>query len=362
MSEITAAQALPLLKLLPQPALVILSDGRIEANPPAARLAPENAAALPGWLGSCSDAYAAWDRQGGLSLLLSRDGTEYLLTAHPLADGTLLLLSPQGAFRTDVLAATSQVLRQPLGDLASLSQHLAAGLDVGEDPGLWEDSAAITRHIYRISRILCNLADLERLRSGQYTPRMEPLDLLPFLERLLQECAGVCAEAGRTLYYQLPAASVTLYADGVLIQRAFLNLLSNALKYGDPSRPIVVRFQLLPHAVLVQMRNHCAEANATLLQDAFHRLQNRGVLPDPRWGLGLGLPLAEAVAKLHGGTAAVEQDPSGAVTVTLSFSCRRELHAGTVKMPPFDYTGGMRMSLLELCESLPTRCFADHAL
>ena len=76
MSEITAAQALPLLELLPQPALVILSDGRIGANPPAARLAPENAAALPGWLGSCSDAYAAWDRQGGLSLLLSRDGTE----------------------------------------------------------------------------------------------------------------------------------------------------------------------------------------------------------------------------------------------------------------------------------------------
>lgn len=61
MSEITAAQALPLLELLPQPALVILSDGRIEANPPAAGLAPENAAALPGWLGSCSDAYAAWE-------------------------------------------------------------------------------------------------------------------------------------------------------------------------------------------------------------------------------------------------------------------------------------------------------------
>ena len=48
--------------------------------------------------------------------------------------------------------------------------------------------------------------------------------------------------------------------------------------------------------------------------------------------------------------------------LTLSFSRRREFHAGTVKMPPFDYTGGMRMSLLELCESLPTRCFADHAL
>ena len=58
----------------------------------------------------------------------------------------------------------------------------------------------------------------------------------------------------------------------------------------------------------------------------------------------------------------MELDWSGAVSVTLSFSLRREFHAGTVKMPPFDYTGGMRMSLLELCESLPTRCFADHAL
>lgn len=362
MSEISAAQVLPLLELLPQPALVLMTDGTIRSNGPGAALVPANGAALPVWLGPCADAYAAWDRRGPLTLVLPRDGTEYLLTAHALTDGTLLLLQPETAPQGDVLAAASQVLRQPLTDLSALAQQLSLLLSESEDPGLWEQAAAMNRHLYRLTRITCNLADLERLRTGQYRPRIDAMELKPYLERLLSECADACAAAGRALEYQLPAQPVTLWADSLLLERAVLNLISNALKYGDPASPITVRCEALPSAVLLRVRNRCTEKDAGLLTDAFHRLWNRGSLPDPRWGLGLGLPLARAVAQLHGGTAALEQDADGTVTVTLSFSRRRNPGAAEVKTPPFDYTGGMRPSLLELCESLPASCFSIDAL
>lgn len=357
----TLAQFLPVLELLHQPALLLADSGAVHANHLAADLAPSGGGALRGWLGSCWDAYNSWDRQGPLSLTLFLGGAEYLLTAHPLADGTLLLLSRRNDFDGDVLAAASQVLRQPLTDLSALSQQLSDMLCDSEDPALWEQAAALSRHIYRLTRITCNLADLERLRSGQYVPRIDGLELRQFLDRLLTECAGVCRDGGWTLEYQLPSQPVTLWADPMLLERALLNLVSNAMKYGDSRYPMTVRCDVTPYAVLLQVRNRCTERDADLLHNAFYRLRERGTIPDPRWGLGLGLPLARAVAQLHGGTAALEQDQDGSVTVTLSFS-RRNTGTGRVESPPFDYTGGMRRSLLELCESLPISCFRVDTL
>lgn len=352
----TLAHYLPLLELLHQPALLLSDSGTLFANALARDLAPTKASTLPHWFGVCWDAYCSWDRRGELLLTLSLNGAEYQLTAYALADGTLLLLSRRSTCDSDVLAVVSQVLRQPLTDLSALSQQLSDMVCDSEDPGLWEQAAAMNRHIYRLTRITSNLADLERLRSGQYVPRIDGLDLLQHLGQLLTECAAVCRDGGWTLSYHLPEQSITLWADPMLLERALLNLISNAMKYGDSSYPITVRCDVTPHAVLFRVHNRCVERDIDLLHTAFYRLQERGSMPDPRWGLGLGLPLARAVAQLHGGTAAMEQDQDGSITVTLSFS-RSNTGAGRLESPPFDYTGGMRRSLLELCESLPTKCF-----
>lgn len=358
----TIQQFLPLLELLHQPAFTVSDSGALTANAAAQPLVPENGAALPDWLGPCGDIYAAWNRQQDLSMALTISGKHVQLTAHPMSDGTLFLMSCSNANEGDILAVASQVLRQPLADLSALSQQLSEELRDAEDPFLWEQAAALSRHIYRLTRITCNLSDLERLRTGQYPPQIDALDLRQFLVPLCLECQDAFAASDRTLEYRLPEQSVTLRADPVLLERALLNLFSNALKYGDPSQPVSFWCDITPGAVLFCIRNRCAERDADLLYTAFQRLSQRGPFPDPRWGLGLGLPLAQAIAKLHGGTVALEQGSDGSVTAAISFSRRQSRATGLVETPPFDYTGGMRRSLVELSESLPTVCFRVDVL
>ena len=57
----------------------------------------------------------------------------------------------------------------------------------------------------------------------------------------------------------------------------------------------------------------------------------------------------------------MELSREGVATATLSLS-RRTGSAVQVESPVFDYTGGMRRSLVELSDVLPSSCYAVDAL
>jgi hypothetical protein len=64
-----------------------------------------------------------------------------------------------------------------------------------------------------------------------------------------------------------------------------------------------------------------------------------------------------------GGTVAVEVSSDHAATVTMSVSRKRPIAPSSVKTAPaYDYTGGMRRTLLELSDILPDDCFDSSAI
>lgn len=350
-----------LLELLQQPAFCLRQDGQVLSNRLAAALAPAGGLCLDQWLGACRDAYHSWTRTGGLSLTLPILGQTYLVTAQPLQDGTLFLLSPQSGEKEESLGVAAQVMRQPLSDLSILSQRLSELASSTEEETLREEAAKLSRSVYRLSRIAANLADLERLRAGQYQPRLTPQELCAALSPLLVEVEELCQAAGHRLEYRLPGQPVNVRIDQMLLERALLNLFSNAIKFGDPAEPIRFWCDLTGSAVLLRVQNRCLPNDGELLSAAFSRLHRRGALPDPAWGVGLGLPLARAIAQLHGGTVAMELTQEGVATATLSLS-RRTGSAVRVESPVMDYTGGMRRTLVELSDVLPNSCYAVDAL
>ncbi len=365
MNSQTVDQLLPLLQLLQQPAFCLRQDGSVVCNREARNLAPHSGDALHSWLGEGAELYEQWDRQDTLTLPLPLGDRSASMVIRPLADGTLFLISNcQNLMAgSDALAVTAQVLRQPLTDLSTLTQQLSEVLEEMEDPMLQTQTAAITRQVYRLSRIACNLADLEQIRSGAYQPRREKLLLPDHLEPLVQEMEDICRTAGRTVFCKLPQKSVTVTADPMLLERAILNLLSNAIKYGKKEQPICFNVDATPTAVLFRMKNTCSEADSDLLTAAFQRLSQRGVLPDPQWGIGLGLPMTRYIAHLMGGTVAVEVNRDNEATVTMSISRKNAVTEVRAPLyPPIDYTGGMRHSLVELSDVLPNDVFDSVSL
>lgn len=360
----TVEQLLPLLELLQQPAFCVDQSGRVFSNAPARPLAPDSGDALPQWLEHAAETYTLWDRQGTLNLPVVLQGQTIAATLSPLADGTLFLLSDcaASAARQREMAVTAQVLRQPLTDLCAMTQQLTENLEDMEDPLLQAQTAAMTRHLYRLSRITCDLADLSQLQSGRYPARPEKLELAAFLQDFTVELQDLCEATGHQLHLHLPEQQIMVSADSVLLERALLNLLSNALKYSEKKTDVELRADATASNVYFRFRNHCAQEDQSLLSAAFQRLTQRDGLPDPRWGLGLGLPLALSIARTMGGTIAVDSH-DGFVTVTMSISRKRRFQDTAVRtQPAYDYTGGMRRTLVELSDVLPSDCYDSNAI
>lgn len=360
----TVDQLLPLLQLLQQPAFCLRQDNTVVCNDEARHLAPCSGKELTNWLGDSAPLYEQWNRQDPLTLPVTLSRQSASVIVQPLADGILFLMNDCRSLSAgvDAMSVTAQVLRQPLTELHSLTQQLSEDLEEMEDPILQRQSAAITRHIYRLSRIACNLADLEQISNGSYQLRQEKLSLTDYLQELTQEMEDICRTAGCTLICKLPAKATNFAADPTLLERAILNLLSNAIKYGSRSKPITFSVETTPSAIFFRMRNVCSQEDSDLLSAAFQRISKRGILPDPQWGIGLGLPMTRYIAHLMGGAVAVEINQEHEATVTMSIGRKNTAEVQTHALPPIDYTGGMRHSLLELSDVLPDDCFDSVSL
>ena len=350
MHRLSVDSLMPMLTSLQQPAFCIRTNGTLACNTAAKYLTPACAADLPNWLGSGKVLYDAWDRTGSLQLPVCIGGRDFSVSVQKLLDGTLFLLTSCGSCEESehALAVTSQVLRQPLSDLVSV-------ICLGEDPAQ-PRNGALWHHVYRLSRLTANLTEIARLSGSDPKLYCSDTDTEQLLSPLVEEAAQLCRQAGRELRAELPKKPLTLHADTVLLRRAILNLLSNAMKFGTPGTPIILHAETVGTHLLLQLENACSNDGSELLRNAFNRLSQRGLLPDPRWGVGLGLPLANAIARLHGGMVAIETPPGKAV---VSISISRQAAAGSTLASGLvpDYTGGMRQTLLELSDVLPGKCF-----
>ena len=356
----TVDSLMPLLSILQQPAFCLHRDGTVLPNPAAAPIAPFELNQLPHWLGDCTALYENWTRQSQLTFSVTVASRSYSVTVEALADGELFLLSDDSdtSGASNVMAASSQVLRQPLTDLMASTQMLMAALEDQENPSFRLQSASIAKNLYRLTRLAGNLSDYDLLQRGELKARPALLTLSTDLAPMLEEIADLIAETGCRLDFRLPKEQVQIYADRKLLERALLNLLGNAIKHGQTSQTIGLTVKVQPNFVLFQCTSCCTEAEQAMLSSAFRRTEQRGALPDPRWGLGLGMLLIRHIAQLHGGTLALEAGAEGAVTATISVSRKRPAGKPALESPVrMDRTGGLDSRLIELSDVLPARVF-----
>ena len=103
------------------------------------------------------------------------------------------------------------------------------------------------------------------------------------------------------------------------LRRAVENLVTNAVRYGDGSRPITVTVTHAHERARLKVHNYGTyipvEQQETLFR-AFHRSTAAETSGHRGWGLGLAQ--ARGVAEAHGGSIAVDSMPETGTTFTIS--------------------------------------------
>ena len=161
------------------------------------------------------------------------------------------------------------------------------------------------------------LLDIAEAEAGSPRGRMAPLDLAAFARDLADLYEPVAEEKGQTLTIATDPAPIEVRGDRHMLSRAVANLLENAVKCTPSGGRIAVTVTTdgkMARLVVADDGPGIPAAERERVFDRFYRLEASRTTE----GNGLGLSLAQAVVRLHGGTIALGDNGPGLVaTVTL---------------------------------------------
>ena len=212
--------------------------------------------------------------------------------------------------KTALLRSVSHDLRTPLTSIIAAGAALdSPSASAAERHEL---SNAVVEEGQRLSRLVENLLDVSRLESGGAEPRREPVDLAGVLEAARSAIGAGPEQVRLALDAELPE----LEADPAQLERAFANLLENAVRHGE-GRPVLVRSGGSGGRLVVRVVDQgpgIPEPERARLFEPFYRREDGS-----GGGVGLGLAIARGFVEANGGEVAVESVPGQGSSFVVSF-------------------------------------------
>jgi two-component system, OmpR family, sensor histidine kinase KdpD len=216
--------------------------------------------------------------------------------------------------KTAILRAVSHDLRSPL--TAMISSGEALGSPALDDEDRAALSAAIVAEGARLERLIGKLLDLSRLEAGEARPRVDTVDLAEVLTAAREELAPTARADLITL--QLDRDLPPLRADAIQLERAFANLMENALAHGG-GQPVSVRARAVGPRLVVRVVDRgpgIPPAEQARIFTPFYRGDDASPTVT---GSGLGLAIVRGFVEANGGTVRVESLPGQGASFVVEF-------------------------------------------
>lgn len=188
-------------------------------------------------------------------------------------------------------------MRTPLGILLGQTQVALSKTRTAEQyRQVLSDNA---EEIERLSRMVNDLLFLAKAEHTQILLTRVPLDLESEAQRVCDFFELLAEERGVQLVVK---GHLRLAADREALRRLLNNLVSNAIRYSPPGETVYLA--MAPELPGFIIDNRSATPLPDDLSTLFDRFYSRGEKGD---GHGLGLPIAAAIARLHGGEIRAER-------------------------------------------------------
>jgi signal transduction histidine kinase len=223
-----------------------------------------------------------------------------------ISESIQFFVAEQERWRQVFLAVLGHDLRAPLNAIL-LTAMVISGMN---GTGLTsEHTSRLMRSGERMRELLNDLLDYSRTSLERGIP----------IQRRTCNLALVCREEIDLLRAALPGASIDLVVSGNTngtwdpsrVRQIISNLVTNAVKYGEPSQPVLVELQGEDREIALKVSNAgsiAKESLHTIFSPVRPRHQGRDMT-----SLGLGLFIVRQIAISHGGEVTV--DSAGGVTV-----------------------------------------------
>lgn len=221
--------------------------------------------------------------------------------------------------RDEFMSLVAHELRTPLNTLFLEAQMRSLQLKRGTLTAIKpEQFEAMVRRderqIKAMIRLIDDMLDVSRMRSGQLSIRPGQVQLMDLLERVVSDLSLQAGATGCKLSLQ-EHPPVEGCWDEFRIEQVVVNLLTNALRYGG-GQPVEVSVHYANDTVRIDVRDEgkgIAESDLERIFEPYERGARNG---EPK-GLGLGLYISRQLAISHGGELRVTSKPGEGSTFSL---------------------------------------------
>ncbi|MEA2604260.1 MAG: hypothetical protein QOF89_5252 [Acidobacteriota bacterium] len=211
--------------------------------------------------------------------------------------------------KSEFVSTVSHELRTPLTSIRGSLGLLAAGV-LGDLPPQVRDLLRLAeRNVVRLTALINDILDFERLDSGGLEIQSTDLDLQPLFEQSLESVRPVADEQQIALISS--PTELRVRADGARIVQLLVNLVSNAIKFSPPGREIRVWAEEEDDAwVRTFVKDRGQGIPASYHQRIFERFVHVETADKrDKGGTGLGLAICKAIVEQHGGRIGVDSEP-----------------------------------------------------
>lgn len=201
------------------------------------------------------------------------------------------------------MSIASHELRTPLNGLILDVQLRRLRLEQGRNDAFTPDKlqemvARDERQIRSLSRLIDDMLDISRIRTGKLSVRPQPGDLGVLAGNVVESLAAQFTNTGSQVELQVDGPAPVMM-DEFRIEQVLANLLTNALRYGG-GKPVSVRVKVDGDVVRAEVCDQgmgISEADQRRVFEQFERVSDTSVTQ----GLGLGLFISEQIVQAHGG-------------------------------------------------------------
>jgi two-component system, OmpR family, sensor histidine kinase KdpD len=217
------------------------------------------------------------------------------------------------AAKTVILHAVSHDLRSPLTAIRTAAAGLREEGTTAEDRIALID--AIEGEADRLTRLIGNLLDLSRIEAGAVHPRTDWCDLLDVISTAIAHVRE--PRDPHRIRIELDGELPLVRADASQLERAFANLIENALGFSPSDQPVRVTGGVGAGKVTVRIVDRgpgVPTAERAAIFEPFH--SGRG---DGRDGVGLGLAISKGFVEANGGELRLQADSADGTAFAVSF-------------------------------------------
>ncbi|MFO7687074.1 MAG: sensor histidine kinase [Desulfobacterales bacterium] len=212
--------------------------------------------------------------------------------------------------KDEFISTVTHELRTPLTSVRSIAEILYANPGI-EHRQHQEFTAIIVKESERLTRLINQVLDFQKIETGRMTWQITPVDLREVIQDALASIKSFVQDKRIRIEQDTPDQVPTVAGDRDRLVQVMVNLISNAVKFcADDDGRIVIGIAVAPDHLRVSVKDNgigISPKDREIIFEEFRQVKHslKGRPP----GSGLGLTITRRIIEFHGGRIWVESEP-----------------------------------------------------